>query len=236
MQNKLDKGHRLTDGSEEVKRVELMKKYELAAYQEGFNYIAGIDEAGRGPIAGPVVAAAVILPVDFFLVGVDDSKKLSARKRAVFSNYIKKNALSWAVSMVNPPLLDDINILNATKLAMQTAISSLTLKPDLLLIDAVKLGDINIEQKNIIKGDSLSISIAAASIIAKVERDRAMENLDILYPNYGLAKHKGYPTKEHKKAVLEKGPTAIHRQSFEPVKSYLNGGGFSELTQPNLFG
>ncbi len=212
-----------------------MRRYEIAAYEEGFRYIAGVDEVGRGPIAGPVAAAAVILPTDFPGSEIDDSKKLTAKKRLKLALYIKRHALSWAVGLVNPPLLDEINILNATKLAMRTAITSLNPKPDLLLIDAVKLDDINIGQKNIIKGDSLSISIAAASILAKVERDRIMENYDILFPNYGFAQHKGYATRLHIQQLMELGACPIHRQSFEPVKSKLNGGGFSELTQPNLF-
>lgn len=221
--------------SEEIKRIDEMRKYELQGYEQGFQLIAGVDEVGRGPIAGPVAAGAVILPPNFFLAEVDDSKKLTAKKRAKLSTYIKKSALSWAVAFINPPLLDELNILNATKLAMQVAINSLTLKPDLLLIDAVKLDDINIEQRNIIKGDSLSISIACASILAKVERDRAMENYDLLYPDYGLAKHKGYATKQHIQAVWSKGPSLIHRSSFEPIKSIVNGGSLSELTQPHLF-
>ncbi len=212
-----------------------MRRYEMAAYEEGFRYIAGVDEVGRGPIAGPVAAAAVILPTDFFGPEIDDSKKLTAKKRLKLAAYIKKQALTWAVSLVNPPLLDDINILNATKLAMRTAILALNFKPDLLLIDAVKLDDIKIKQKNIIKGDSLSISIAAASILAKVERDGVMENYDILFPNYGFCQHKGYATKQHIQQVMKLGACQIHRQSFEPIKSKLNGGGFSELTQPNLF-
>ncbi len=213
-----------------------MKRYEKAGYEEGFKYIAGVDEAGRGPIAGPVAAGAVILSPDFSKAEIDDSKKLTAKKRSELASYIKKNALSWAVSLVNPPLLDEINILNATKLAMRTAINSLNLKPDLLLIDAVKLDDIDIKQKNIVKGDSLSISIAAASILAKVERDKVMESYDILFPNYGFAQHKGYATKLHIEQVMKMGACQIHRQSFEPIKSKLNGGGFSEFTQPNLFG
>lgn len=224
-----------TNSIDEEKRILDMKKYETEAYSSGYRYIAGVDEVGRGPIAGPVVAAAVILPPDFFLPGINDSKKLTPKKRAELSAYIKKEAVDWAVAYIFPPLLDEINIYGATVKAMEKAILSLKHKPDLLLIDAVKLHDINIEQKNIIKGDALSISIAAASIIAKVERDMSMEYFDSLYPGYGFASHKGYATKQHLETVLAKGPCKIHRSSFEPVKSILNGGELGDKQQLSLF-
>ncbi|HZK43801.1 MAG TPA: ribonuclease HII [Syntrophomonadaceae bacterium] len=212
-----------------------MRKFEEEAYKSGYRYIAGVDEVGRGPIAGPVAAAAVIIPPDFSIEGINDSKKLTAKKRGELSALIKQQAVDWAISFVFPPLLDDINILNATKKAMKTAILSLNIKPDLLLIDAISLNDITIKQENIIKGDSLSISIACASIIAKVDRDHVMENFDRLFPGYGFAQHKGYGTKKHMEAVWEKGPCLIHRGSFEPVKSILNGGERSGAKQSNTF-
>lgn len=220
---------------DEQKRILDMKLFENEAYNLGYKYIAGVDEVGRGPIAGPVVAAAVILPPDFFLPGIDDSKKLSAKKRADLSSYIKREAIDWAISYIFPPLLDEINIYGATIKAMEKAILSLKYKPDFLLIDAVPLNDINIKQRNIIKGDTLSISIAAASIIAKVERDMSMEYYDELFPGYGFLSHKGYATKKHLEAVLKKGPCSLHRSSFEPIKSILNGGELGDKEQLSLF-
>lgn len=219
--------------AEEQKRISLLKQYENQAYERGFEYIAGVDEVGRGPIAGPVVSAAVILPRDFFLPGVDDSKKLTSLKRLKLVDEIKKEAFSWSVGWIFPPYLDRINILNATRESMKLAIEQLSPRPDFLLIDALKLSDINIKQQAIIKGDSLSVSIACASILAKVERDRAMEAFDLLYPGYGFGKHKGYATREHLQALFKLGACAIHRDSFEPVKSMVSGGKYGE--QPNLF-
>ncbi len=225
----------MKDIIDEEQRITAMKQYEMEGYSQGYRLIAGIDEVGRGPLAGPVAAAAVILPPDFFMAGIDDSKKLTAKKREELSNSIKKTALAWAVSFVYPPLLDELNIYRATQAAMKAAIFSLNHKPDLLLIDAVKLNDINIEQRNIIKGDSLSISIACASIIAKVERDMAMENYDLLFPGYDFARHKGYATKKHLEAIFAKGPCLLHRKSFEPIKSMLDGGELGAAQQPSLF-
>lgn len=218
---------------QEQKRIADMKVYENQAYQEGFKYLAGLDEVGRGPIAGPVVSAAVILPPDFFLPGVDDSKKLSAAKRLKLAAQIKKEAISWASGWIFPPYLDQVNILNATRETMKMALRQLSPQPDFLLIDALTLPDIKTRQCSLIKGDSLSISIASASILAKVERDLAMENFDLLYPGYGLAKHKGYATREHIQALWQKGVSEIHRISFEPIKSMLAGGKYGE--QPGLF-
>lgn len=217
----------------EKERIEKLKQYEYQAYSEGYQYIAGLDEAGRGPLAGPVTAGAVILPRDYFLAGVDDSKKLTAKKRMQLAADIKKGAVSWAVGFIFPPYLDRINILNATKAAMKIAVRGLNVKPDFLLIDAVRIPDININQYPIIKGDSLSISIACASILAKVERDMAMENFDRLYPGYGFARHKGYATKDHIQAIMKLGITCIHRESFEPVKSIVSGGEYG--AQPGPF-
>ncbi len=210
-----------------------MKGYEHDACRSGARYIAGIDEAGRGPIAGPVVAAAVILPPDFFLPRVDDSKKVAAQHRSQLAAAIKKEAVAWSIVSVNPPCLDRINILNATREAMRIAVLHLTPPADFLLIDAVKLSDINIRQRSIIKGDSLSVSIACASILAKVERDNKMEAYEDIYPGYGFARHKGYATREHLEAIAKIGICPIHRASFEPVKSILSGGNYGE--QPGLF-
>ncbi|MGI5921667.1 MAG: ribonuclease HII [Syntrophomonadaceae bacterium] len=218
---------------DEKKRIEKLQQYEHKAYKEGFQYIAGLDEAGRGPLAGPVAAGAVILPPDFFLAGVDDSKKLNPQTRSRLAAEIKKMALSWAVGFVFTPYLDQINILNATRVAMKIAVQELTPRPDLLLIDALRIPDLNIAQYPIIKGDTLSVSIACASILAKVERDLAMEAFDSLYPGYGFARHKGYATREHIAALLKLGPSPIHRQSFEPVKSLVIGGKYG--LQPGLF-
>lgn len=219
--------------SEERKRIESIKRYEYQVQREGYQYIAGIDEVGRGCIAGPVVAAAVILPCDCFIPEVDDSKKLSPQKRVKLARQIKKEAISWAIASVFPPFLDRINILNATKTAMGLAINQLFPLPDYLLIDALKLNDINIKQNSLVKGDSLSISIACASIIAKVERDTSLEAFDCIYPAYGFARHKGYATKAHIEAVFKEGVCPIHRESFEPVKSMLAGGRYGE--QSSLF-
>ncbi|MGI6434229.1 MAG: ribonuclease HII [Syntrophomonadaceae bacterium] len=223
-QDKLDK---------EKSRLDAMMKFERQAYSYGHRMIAGLDEVGRGPLAGPVVAAAVILPPRFFLAGVDDSKKLTALKRNRLAVEIKKQAVSWAVASVYPARLDEINILNATREAMRLCIMHLSPQPDLLLIDALRLNDINIKQFALVRGDSVSATIACASILAKVERDQAMEGFDQLYPGYGLAKHKGYATREHIESIWRQGPCDIHRKSFEPIKSWLSGG--SHAQQPALF-
>ncbi|WP_242847578.1 ribonuclease HII [Syntrophomonas zehnderi] len=204
---------------EELKRLESLKRFENQLYQEGYTYIAGIDEVGRGPLAGPVVAAAVILPPEFCLPGVNDSKVLSEKKRQSLASQIKRFALSWAIGIVSPVVIDRDNILNATCEAMRLAGKALLPKPDFLLIDAVKIPDIDINQLAIIKGDTLSMSIACASIIAKTERDQIMKAYDLLYPNYGFARHKGYATREHLLALEAYGPCPIHRHSFEPIKS-----------------
>ncbi|MCX7921837.1 MAG: ribonuclease HII [Clostridia bacterium] len=202
----------------EVSRFNDMSQYEKEAYSQGYRFIAGIDEAGRGPLAGPVVAAAVILPEKVFIENLNDSKKLSHKQRDYLFDIIKEKALSYGIGIVDEKCIDDINILNATKKAMQIAVSQLKPQPDILLIDAVQLQDVNIEQKSIIKGDSFSISIAAASILAKVTRDRMVDNFDLEYPQYGFAKHKGYGTKEHINAIKKYGICPIHRVSF--VKNF----------------
>lgn len=217
----------------EQQRHYMLREFERQAWQEGFHLVAGVDEVGRGAIAGPVVTAAVIMPEDFFLPGVNDSKKLTARQRIKMTAVIKQEALAWACAYVFPSYLDKINILNATKKAMQVAVENLYPLPDIVLSDAVKIPDINIKQVNIIKGDELSISIACASIVAKVERDKSMEMLAAVYPGYGFEEHKGYATKKHVEALLDKGPCRLHRASFEPVKSMLAGG--QDAVQPGLF-
>lgn len=208
---------------EELRRLEGMKQYEYALYEQGINLVAGVDEVGRGPLAGPVMAAAVILPPDFLLPGVDDSKRVPPQKREELSDRIKKEAISWAVGMVFPPYLDQINILNATREAMRLALNGLAPAPEYIIVDAVSIPGIHTRQRALIKGDSLSISVACASIIAKVERDRCMDALDLIYPGYGFAKHKGYATRDHLRALFEKGPCPLHRVSFEPVKSMITG-------------
>lgn len=181
---------------------------------EGFTLLAGIDESGRGPLAGPVLAAAVILPFDWNHEEINDSKKITANKRNELYDIIQKNALSISIGNISEKIIDKINILESTRLAMKQAVNGLSIKPDCLLIDALRLFDYPLFQKSIIKGDGTSLSIAAASIIAKVTRDRLMQEYDILYPQYGFAKHKGYPTKAHYDAINKYGCCPIHRESF----------------------
>lgn len=212
----------------ERNRIEKLKEFENTAYKNGYKYIAGIDEAGRGPLAGPVAAAAVILPRDFYAAGVDDSKKLTALMRNKLAIEIKQKALAWTVCYISPILLDRINIYNAVREAMTQSVLNLPIQPDFLLVDAMRLPELPIDSQAIIKGDSLSISIACASILAKTERDRSMEYYDMLYPGYGFARHKGYATAEHLQAINCHGPCPIHRRSFEPVKTLLTSGGFHQ--------
>lgn len=196
----------------EKQRIEAMREYE--EMYDTFSYICGIDEAGRGPLAGPVVAGAVILPKGKRILYVNDSKKLSEKKRETLYDVILNEAVSVGVGIVSPERIDEINILNATYEAMREAINNLTVKPDILLNDAVTIPDVDIEQVPIIKGDAKSLSIASASIIAKVTRDRLMYHYDELYPEYGFAKHKGYGTKLHTDVLKEIGPCPIHRKTF----------------------
>ena len=198
-----------------------MKEFETELYNNGINFIAGIDEVGRGPLVGPVVTAAVILPKDFYDVRINDSKKLTEKKRELLYDVIMENALSVGIGMSSPEVIDEINILNATKKAMIEAINNLSIKPEHLLIDAVKL-DIDIPQTSIIKGDAKSESIAAASIIAKVTRDRMMVELDKKYPMYDFKHNKGYGTKKHIEALYEYGPISEHRKCFAPVSELTN--------------
>ena len=198
-----------------------MKEYENELYSKGINLIAGIDEVGRGPLVGPVVTACVILPMDFYDERINDSKKLTEKKRELLYDVIMENAISVGIGMSSNEVIDEINILEATKRAMKEAIANLSVKPEYVLIDAVKL-DIDIPTKSIIKGDAKSESIAAASIIAKVTRDRMMYELDKEHPEYDFGHNKGYGTKKHIEALYKYGPLKEHRKTFEPVSSILN--------------
>ena len=200
-----------------VKKYVTMMEYENKAWKNGYKLVAGIDEAGRGPLAGPVVAAACILDPKELILGLDDSKKLTEKKREELFEVIKEKALFYSVVAKGPDVIDDINILEATKQAMRECVSNLEQRPDLLLIDAVKLEGTGIDIEPIIKGDAKSNSIAAASILAKVTRDHMMIEYDKEYPGYGFAKHKGYGTKDHYAAIRELGMTPIHRRSFLKV-------------------
>ena len=199
-----------------------MWAFESAALQEGFHFTAGIDEAGRGPLAGPVVSAAVILPVPFGLDGVDDSKRLTPKKREALFGEIYARAVSVGVGVVGPHRIDEINILQASLKSMAMAVACLNPRPDCLLIDGIFKIDADLPQTAIPKGDSRSVSIAAASIIAKVTRDNMMAQYHQRYPQYGFAKHKGYPTKAHKAAIRVYGSTPIHRRTFRGVKEYVS--------------
>ncbi|MCB7317845.1 ribonuclease HII [Lacrimispora sp. 210928-DFI.3.58] len=203
------KGEKL---EKELLRLEAMKEFE----KENASYaaICGIDEAGRGPLAGPVAAGAVILPKDCTILYLNDSKKLSEKRREELFLEIKEKAVAWSVGIVSPGRIDEINILQATYEAMRTAIDGLKVKPDLLLNDAVTIPMVDIPQIPIIKGDAKSISIAAASILAKVTRDHMMAEYEEMFPGYGFAKHKGYGTAAHIQAIKELGPCPIHRRTF----------------------
>ena len=194
-------------------------KYEKELWNKGIDYVAGIDEVGRGPLIGSVVTACVVLPKDFYLKGLTDSKKLSEKKRDEYYDYIMKNALSVSIGMMDEKVIDDVNIYEATKLAMYQAINNSKLKPEHVLIDAMKLEKLEIPSTSIIKGDSKSISIAAASVIAKVTRDRMMIELDKKYPMYGFKNHKGYPTKKHIEAIEKYGLIDGYRKTFKPINT-----------------
>ena len=190
---------------------------ERAARDLGFLRIAGLDEVGRGPMFGPVVAAAVILPLGFRLPGLTDSKQLSEKQRNGFETEIKANAIAWSVAAIDVETIDRINIRQASLLALRTAVERLALSPDYLLIDGSDLIDWPCPQQSVVQGDATSKSIAAASVLAKVYRDRLLVELDAVYPGYGLARHKGYCSPEHLKALARLGPTPLHRKSFAPV-------------------
>ncbi len=199
-------------------------EYENKLYKQGINYIGGVDEVGRGPLVGPVVAACCVLPKDFVLEGLTDSKKLSEKKRNVFFDYIKDNCICYGIGIVEPEIIDEVNIYQATKIAMKQAISKVEEQIDLehVLIDAMPL-DLDIPTTSIIKGDSKSISIAAASVLAKVTRDSMMYELDKKYPQYGYASHKGYPTKKHLEAIHKYGLIDGYRKTYGPVREILEG-------------
>ena len=204
----------------EEERLKLLKQDESKLYSEKVEFIAGIDEAGRGPLAGPVVVGIVILPKDSMIEGVNDSKKVSEKKREKVYEEIIKEAIDWGVGICDQNEIDDINILQATKLALTRAIESLKTKPDLILVDALTNIDTKgIPYRSIIKGDAKDYSIAAASIIAKVTRDRMMYEYDKIYPQYGFAGHKGYGTAKHIAAIKENGPCIIHRKTF--IKNFM---------------
>ena len=197
-----------------------MKEFETELYESGINYIAGIDEVGRGPLVGPVVTAAVILPRDFYDERINDSKKLTEKKRELLYDVIMENAVSVGIGISSEDVIDEINILEATKKAMIEAVNNLNVKPEHLLIDAVKL-NIDIPQTSIIKGDAKSESIAAASIVAKVTRDRMMIELDKLHPEYDFKHNKGYGTKKHIEAIEKYGIIKEHRKTFAPCDKYI---------------
>ena len=201
-------------------RLDVMLTHERRLWSSGRSHIAGVDEVGRGPLAGPVVAAAVILPQDFDVLGIDDSKKLSPKKREELFEVIKEKALAWSVGWVGPERIDEINILEATKEAMTQAVQGLSLQPDHVLIDGnFTVRAMALPQTAIVKGDANSTSIAAASILAKVTRDRYMEEMDAVYPGYAFASNKGYGTKAHYDGLKAQGPTPIHRKTF--ISDYL---------------
>ncbi|MBC1425197.1 ribonuclease HII [Listeria seeligeri] len=200
-----------------VQKLTKMKQYENDLYQQGYKCIAGVDEVGRGPLAGPVVAAAVILPEDFSVVGINDSKQLSELKRETLFELIKQQAIAVGVGIIEHDVIDEVNIYEATKLAMRMALDELDPSPDFILIDAMPLKYTEAEL-SLIKGDTKSISIAAASIIAKVTRDRLMKDYDVAYPGYDFLHNMGYGTKNHLNGLNTNGVCPIHRLSFAPVK------------------
>lgn len=204
-------------------RLQELLRRERELWSSGLRHVAGVDEAGVGPLAGPVVAAAVVMPADCGLVGVDDSKKLSPIRRAELADAIRRSARIWCVARADPAEIDSVNIYRATRLAMQRAVLGLGLRPEYLLVDGRATLDVNLPQEAVIKGDATCHVIAAASILAKTARDELMVDFDTEYPGYGFAEHKGYPTEAHRDAIRRLGPTPIHRRSF------------TLLPQPRLF-
>lgn len=199
----------------EVERLKMLKEIEEKMHTRGIEYICGIDEAGRGPLAGPVVVAAVIMPKDSMIEGVNDSKKVSEKKREALYDKIIEEAIAWGVGIIDQKEIDRVNILNATKEGLTQAVSNLQQKPDMIVVDALTgIDTLGIPYTSIIKGDAKCYSIAAASIIAKVTRDRIMRQWDEIYPQYGFEKHKGYGTKMHIEAIKEHGICPLHRLSF----------------------
>ncbi len=199
----------------ELERLTALKKFEKELYNKGFNKICGIDEAGRGPLAGPVVVAGVIMPQDSMIEGVNDSKKVSEKKREKLYDLIIEEAISYSVAIIGQDVIDDINILNATKKGVEEVVKGLDVKPDLIIVDALThINTQGIPYDSIIKGDAKCYNIAAASILAKVTRDRIMRQWDEIYPQYGFSSHKGYGTAKHIQAIKEYGPCPIHRNTF----------------------
>ena len=206
----------------EGQRLRHLLRFESELWEQGHTHVAGVDEAGRGPLAGPVVAAAAILPRGWKLEGLDDSKKIADEaRRDELAEAIKRGAVAWAVGQADSEEIDRLNIRRASLLAMHRAVQGLGIQPDYVLLDAFTIPECTLPQRGIIKGDSLSLSIAAASVLAKTTRDRLMRELDAQYPGYGLADHKGYPTAEHVQSIREKGVLPIHRRSFGPVREAL---------------
>lgn len=204
----------------ELERLTNLKSMEKELYNKGFEYICGIDEAGRGPLAGPVVVAGVIMPKDSMIEGVNDSKKVSEKKREKLYDVILEEAISYSVAIIGQDVIDDINILNATKQGVTKVVEELDVKPNLILVDALThINTKGIPYDSIIKGDAKCYNIAAASIIAKVTRDRIMRQWDEIYPQYGFINHKGYGTAKHIEAIKEYGPCPIHRKTF--IKNFI---------------
>ena len=204
----------------EIQRLQLLKAHEQELHSKGMKYVCGIDEAGRGPLAGPVVVASVIMREDSFIEGVNDSKKISEKKRERIYEQIIEEAVSWSVAIIDQKEIDQLNILNATKKGVTTSIQGLTQKPDIILVDALEhINTLGIPYEPIVKGDAKMYSIAAASIIAKVTRDRIMREWDEIYPQYEFAQNKGYGTAKHIAAIREHGICPLHRHSF--VKNFV---------------
>jgi ribonuclease HII len=197
------------------------RRYEDEALRAGHLAVAGVDEVGRGALCGPVVAAAVVLDPDIDATGLDDSKRLTSRQRETLADRVRAGARAWATGLAGPDEIDRLNILQATLLAMRRAVSGLLPCPDALLVDALVIPGVAVPQRAIVKGDALSVSIAAASVVAKVTRDAVMRELDREYPGYGLARNMGYASEDHRNALRRRGPSAIHRRSFQGTQRWL---------------
>lgn len=227
MENKItDKNLKTKNPKKKSEKITVLDNlsYEKELYAKGITLIAGVDEVGRGPLVGPVVTAAVILPKNYHLEGLTDSKKLTEKKRNEFYEIIMKDAIAIAIGIKDNKVIDEVNIYEATKLAMYEAIDKLSVKPQHVLIDAMKLENLQIPSTSIIKGDLKSATIAAASVIAKVTRDKMMYDLDLEYPEYGFKSHKGYPTKKHIENVKEYGLLDIYRFTFKPISDLIKRG------------
>ena len=203
-------------------------EYETKLYEQGYELICGCDEAGRGPLVGPVVAGAVILPKNYHLEGLTDSKKLSEKKREIYFEQIKEGAIAYGIGIVDAKTIDEINIYEASRLAMKKAMENMKVKPEYVLTDAMPINDYSVPVEAIIHGDGLSITIAAASVLAKVTRDHIMYELDQKYPQYEFKKHKGYPTKRHLELLRLYGPTEDYRFTYRPVHDLIGIGGSCE--------